>query len=617
MLLKIGKMLTTLREEGGISQKDLIRGMFTLADYSRIERDEREPDRMHLEALLQRLGKSGDKLEFAIPISEYHQIYFRYRALQALAVGNIKDADIYIKSYADTLDTEKPLHLQSLLLLKAVRTYVENKAAHEVAERLKKTLEITFPDWKYTDYTDVCLCRQEIQLLLLIAYLRLQVESENKDDKGKLHTASQNSEEILEKLFKYLTEKYTDEEEQTKVLPKCLWLLGIIYKSQHNTGKALEVCERGIDILSANGVLASMKELLMLKAACLNKTDNKEALEKCHKQIEAINFLYRISDITYPKEEIIILLLSSMQGEVVVTNELIKELRESAGLSQEELCDGICTRETLSRIESGRRNPNKKNLFAMLKKMGVERETYYGYIIADDFYLYEKARTYLMSDGKTQKELDDGEESLKKLEERLDRKYLINKQFLESAWLRKVKKETNGDWEQCFNEMKHILKYSMKDYDGRINRVPFRQEVLILVYIAIALRRLGRKEEALEIYRQILERYEKSMVDKHFHAVPLFLAYINYAGLLETADYLEESEQIAKKGIVFSMECQRGDIASEILTNLACVYEKRSDIELTELCLKNSFYLLKLYNRKYYCNIIKETYGKKYSLNLD
>lgn len=603
MLVNIGKMIGTLREEAGISQKELARGIFTLADYSRIERGERETDKMHLEALFQRLGKSGDKLEFAISIGEYRQIYFRHNTLQALAVGNTKDAETYIKSYSDNLDVEKPLHLQSLLFLKAIKLYIEEKNAKNSIDQVEQTLEITFSDWKYADYDNICLCRQEIQLLLLIAYLNIQISAEK-------------PKEILEKLLKYLEEKYTDAEEQAKVLPKCLWLLGTIYKKQDNIGKALEACEKGIEILSENGVLASMKELLTLKAECLKKIGDEEIFGKCYKQIEAIDFLYQIANIKYPSEEVIILLLTSIQEEITVTNELIKELREAKGISQEELCEGICTRETLSRIESGKRNPNKKNFFAMLKKMGVGRETYYGYIVADDYYLYERVRTYFMRGRKTERMLEDAEKAFEELEKCLDRRYLINRQFLETIWVKKREKKTQSDWKQCLKEMEQILNYSMQGYEGKIYRVPYRLEANILVYMAISLRRLDRKEEALDIYRQILENYERSMVEKLFHAVPLFSIYINYVGLLEVTDYLEKSEKIAKDGIAFSLVCQRGNIAAEILANLSCVYEKKADTELAKLCLKNSFHLVELYKYKKDCVIIKKTYENMYKEKL-
>ena len=57
------------------------------------------------------------------------------------------------------------------------------------------------------------------------------------------------------------------------------------------------------------------------------------------------------------------------------------------------------------------------------------------------------------------------------------------------------------------------------------------------------------------------------------------LLYVCYAAILEDNNELELSEQIAKEGMKFTIECMRGDTACKILANLTCVYEKRKEIE--------------------------------------
>lgn len=617
MILKIGEMLRILRERAGIPQKDLARGIFTLAEYSRVERGERETDKAHLEALFQRLGKSEDKLELAVPIKEYKQQFFHHIILQLLAVEDIKGAEMAISEYAHYLDLEKPLHCQSLILLQTVKEYIENKNKQAVIKKMEEAIEITFPDWRQVSYDNIYLCRQELQLLLLIAYFNVQVQKQYcteqmKDDKDVV-----NAEALLKKLLNYINEKYTDEQEKVKILPQCLWLLGLVYWRQKNIGKALGCCKKGIENLAISGSLMPMRNLLVLQIECLKIMEEAEEIQDSLCKIEAIDFLYQIAGVNYPIDEMIVLLLPSMQGEITVTNELLKELREAKGISQEELCEGICTRETLSRIEGGKRSPNRKKLFAMLKRMGVERETYYGYIAADEYQLYENVNVYFMCEGKSQKEIADAEIAFQELERCLNRKYLINRQFLETEWAKRKIKKDKDDWEKCFETLKEILSYSMREYKGEIYRVPFRQEVIILVYMAICLRRLDRKDEALEIYRQIMERYEKSMIAKPFHATPLFLIYANYVGLLEVTNHLEDSEQVAKEGLNFALECRRGDVAAEILANLSCVYEKTQNKELAELCLRHSFYLLDLYKYEDECKVLKTVYENTYTTVLN
>ena len=597
MVLNVGNMIFKLREEAGISQKELARGLFTLADYSRIERGEKETDRMHLEALFQRMGKSADKLEMIISMEEYQQMYWQHQSLESLALGDYESAKMCIEKYASYLDLAKPLHLQSLLFLQAVKDYVKTRNESMLVSQLEKALELTFTEWKKNDFGKVFLCKQEIQLVLLLSYL------------GKMT-------DVLEELVWYIDEHYTDEEERAKVFPHCTLALGRLYLQRRDMGSALEVCKCGIENLSINGVLTPMKELLAIAAQCYEQLENLPEKNKCCKQMAAIDFLYEMGNVQYPTEPLALFLLTSLQGEVVVSNELIKELRQAKHMSQEALCEGICTRETLSRIEGGIRSPNKKNFYAMLKRLGVERETYYGFIVSDDYALYEMVRKYKRREGRGEKVKEEANEILSKLENGLNKKYVLNRQFLESAFVsREIKEEEKP--EIGLQRLSEILNYSMKQFAGTVYRIPFRQEVQILIKMTFYLRSENKYEEALDIYKQILERFHNSMVHEMFHAVSGFLVYLDYAEFLETLDRLNDSEKIAKEGIQLALACQRGDVAGKILMNLSCVFEKRKDTLMEKRCLENSYYLLERYNLQEYQDILQKVYERKYEVNLN
>ena len=53
----------------------------------------------------------------------------------------------------------------------------------------------------------------------------------------------------------------------------------------------------------------------------------------------------------------------------VFLGEYIKQRRLDLGLTQEQLCDGICESVTLSRLENGKQTPSRKK---MLEKLNVE-----------------------------------------------------------------------------------------------------------------------------------------------------------------------------------------------------------------------------------------------------
>ena len=108
-----------------------------------------------------------------------------------------------------------------------------------------------------------------------------------------------------------------------------------------------------------------------------------------------------------------------------------------------------------------------------------------------------------------------------------------------------------------------------------------------------------------EIYAEVLKQYHKNESTLRGHVVQGILLYVCYAAILEDNNELELSEQIAKEGMKFTIECMRGDTACKILANLTCVYEKRKEIELEMRYLKDAYYLSRLYRQGMLTDLLK------------
>ncbi len=619
---RIGKMIYKLRKEAGISQWDLARGIVSKTELSRIERGEKEIDRFTMEALFQRIGKSADKLEQMLSSQEYQHILSRNQMLCYLLAGKTAETKQVLEEYKQILIKDKqwdlPLYYQAWLQFYAVCYYIKSRNPEKSIELLKQALAVTYPKWENMAYEKanfsrkVYLCVQEIQLILMILYIAFC---------GKYLWIPDNKEKyiaILEKLMVYIDKQYTDGEERAKVFPQCVWLWGKICLSQGNAGTAYEVCRKGIDCLAENGSLSMLYHLLELEEECQKKLGKENLLHKVKEQKAAVKFLYDIAENVMPSERIAEFLFVSRQSEILVANELLKEVRLEQNLSQEELSTDICTQETLSRIECGKRRPHSKNLYGMLRKMGVERERVYGFIISDDYELYEKVRWYKRKISKG--EMDAAKVLLDELENALDMDNIVNRQFIETAKLQEKLRQKNADYKWGLTELKRILNYTLKGYNGNVYRVPFRQEVVILNQMAVCLYMIGEKEDALEIYRQIFNRYDTSIVSNDSHIVPCLLLYVNYAGFLENVGYLDKAQQVGVEGLEVILQCQRGDCASEILANMSCIYERRKkkkDEELAEKCLRYSYFLTEFYKNNQNKRIIGDAYKEKYFDILD
>lgn len=308
---------------------------------------------------------------------------------------------------------------------------------------------------------------------------------------------------------------------------------------------------------------------------------------------------------------------SSFQGEFVITNELIKDLREAKGISQEELCENICSQETLSRIENGKRSPNKKKLYQLLKKMGLERENYYGFIHADDYELYEKVRLYNRAIPKGRWE--EAMKLLNEIEKGLDMTKTVNKQFIGMERIYEQTDKGKLSLEKANRQLRELLYLTMPPVDlGRlIYRVPFRTEYMICNRIALNLRDNNKVAESLQIYEQLMRCYQKSSVSMRYHAVPGLTLYINYTGFLEVNNDLEKAEMIGREGLQHCVECCRGDMAGDILANLSLVYGKQGLQDIEETYLRHGYYLIRLYGRENMTEILQQAYQDKFHKKLD
>ena len=91
---------------------------------------------------------------------------------------------------------------------------------------------------------------------------------------------------------------------------------------------------------------------------------------------------------------------------------IIRKRRQELGLTQEQLCRGICETVTLSRIENGKQTPSRSKLNALLQRLGMPGERYYA-LLSEQEMKISNLQTEIVSCNV----LGQREQGLKKLEE--------------------------------------------------------------------------------------------------------------------------------------------------------------------------------------------------------
>lgn len=69
--------------------------------------------------------------------------------------------------------------------------------------------------------------------------------------------------------------------------------------------------------------------------------------------------------------------------------DIIRDERIKRGMSQAQLCEGICEIPTLSRIENGKQCPKRELLERLLSKLGLVAARYYGLSSCDELEMEE------------------------------------------------------------------------------------------------------------------------------------------------------------------------------------------------------------------------------------
>lgn len=606
MTNKIGMMLHELREGAGVQEKDLARGMLSMSELSKLEAGTRDADYIILDALFQRLGKSLDKLELIVSCEDYRLLYLQDVIEESIAVRDTEGTAFYLDAYRKCADPGKNINIQYEMLAQAVSGYFANRNTEETLHALADAMNITYPEWNDARWDEnVLLCIQELRILLMIAYLKMCTQRQSE------------SRVLIEQIKLYVEKHIVDEEELVKIYPHTMYLLGLEEHQLGNMGNALDACEGGLKCLSESGSLIMMAELLSLQERCLSALDRQEEKRLCVQYQEAVAFLYELTGEKRETEVLALLMQSSIQREYAISNEMLQELRRAQGLTQMELSEEVCAWETLAKIEGGKRSPNKKNFLKMMKKMGVQRGNYYGFIESEHFYLHEMVRAHNRCIARG--ENDKADQLLGDIKKNIDMSLVPNQQFIITAeTIMRLFKRNISD-QDAIAKLKELLYLTMPPIPGKemVYRIPYRQEFVILNNLALCYGHVGMLDTKLSIYHQIIERYNASQVSMKYHAVPGLMLYVNYTGALENNNELIYADEIGKDGIRTFIKCGRGDNAGRVLANLSCVYKKQGKLKLEEKCLKEAYFISDMYNKIKDKEKINMLYLEKYGNIID
>lgn len=226
----------------------------------------------------------------------------------------------------------------------------------------------------------------------------------------------------------------------------------------------------------------------------------------------------------------------------------IRQQRRNRGMTQEQLCEGICDTVTLSRIENGKQTPSRARLSALLERLGLPMDRIFVLLTQQEQALESLEKEII--DCNIRHDTAAGLKLLRELEATAEADDPLTQQLI----LRSKALLGQEDGSYTPEEQLEMLLQAIRLTNPRFQVYQIKSflyslnEVKVLNQIANTYSNLGQHDQALAIFSQLLD-----YIQSHFQSIPqssghLSLVAFNYALELATCKRYEDAIAMAELG---------------------------------------------------------------------
>lgn len=258
--------------------------------------------------------------------------------------------------------------------------------------------------------------------------------------------------------------------------------------------------------------------------------------------------------------------------------EVIKRKRKELGLTQEELCEGICEPSTISRIESGKQVPAKNKLDALLQRLDLPGDRYYALLSRNELEI-SNLQSQIISCN-VAKNKRDGLQYLEKLEEIVSEDdHLIRQFILRSKTAfgyldgEDIRPYTFDEKEKMLFEALYLTvpKFDIEEIDKNFYTI---EEIKIINQIALNYSNSGKSKKAIDVYNQLLKYIEKHFCNMEQTSGIFILISYNYSRILCLEKTPKQAIEIAENGRKACIQFGKSEWLAGLLVVLAdCLHQ--------------------------------------------
>ena len=369
--IMFAKLLSRLRKKKNITLETLSDGLCCHSFVHQIEQGTGEVNKLLKDRLLARLGVEAENYESFLFYTEYKGWKKRQDIVYSILYGRIKEARQRLEQYQIEYNMEKPLEYQFCVSMFVQIRRIEGAPKEELRELFQKAVLVTIPKPMERELKFRILSVDELNLLLEYAFYE------------------EVSLQWYEQFISYIEQLSLDDLAVSKIYPKTIYYFYQTWKRKKITEKQalekmLQFCDKAIEMLREARRMFYLWELLEAKMQLLQhlmeiNIDKKEEIiktfkecyETCRNWKEVLEEIYAEYGISKEMQDFCYI-YTDMEAHCI--GDVIKIRRNMFGMTVKELCEGICSERTITRLETNQARTQKEIIFSLFERLHMSME---------------------------------------------------------------------------------------------------------------------------------------------------------------------------------------------------------------------------------------------------
>lgn len=472
-----------------IKQKDVCEGICSEGEFADILMGKRNPDKLVLDSLHQRVGIGTIGYECIVSREEYEIIIVLDAIVDMIDVNNIEEAKRLLCRYKIMTQHKNIVYHQLERLLCGLIT--EEKAIDIYIEALK----LTIPDYiGVGSLLERRLSKLELTLHVLITIEICKMQGELEDVAVQIDLFNRSCEIACIDDMAHVLCYYAG------ALGENLNSHGRLIEAKNVVGKALKILQK----------VHRTYNVRQLLKACADATDDVIEKRQAYWLYETISEMY--AEFAVDRESVA-WCIPYASNETYPIDEVVRIRRKAMGLKQIDLAGEICSEKTISNIERGKYDPQPIKKMMILKSLGINY-CEYGVIDSLDVEIHKLVNEWedAVNEYNIEKCNQIREVFVRRLpDSSINRQYLEFKEFANSA----LENRKNGQYEII--KLISALEITCKVWNKDIEWIYSGIEINILYNIAELMYRQNRSAEGEKIFCKILRFYDDRKLNmRHF-----------------------------------------------------------------------------------------------------